>query len=141
MSFGLLGNSQYLIRYGKMLNINNESFPEYFHFNGNNTLFLSSRPDAYNLLNYYTYSTSSEFLEVHFSHHFDGFFFNKFPLIRRAGIQLVGSVNYLTTPHLDNYIEVGIGVEHIFKIVRVDYFKSFNRQLNQSSGIRIGFGF
>ena len=76
-----------------------------------------------------------------YEHHFDGFIVNKLPLLRKTKLQAVGSVNYLRAGTVDNYVEIGIGLEHILKILRVDFYTSFIGREHQAIGFKGGLGF
>jgi len=146
MTFGLVGNSQYWVSVGGFMNTNQLSFVDYKHFEGNNLFY--SRVDGlrqFQLLDYYLYSTTENYLEAHYEHHFNEFLLNKIPIIRKLNWQTVASAHYLGTKSIGDYFEVGVGIEHIFKFMRIDYFRSFqngkltNSVANQS--IRLGVGF
>ena len=83
--------------------------------------------------------------EAHYEHHFNEFILNKFPLIRKLNWQAVASAHYLTTDAIGHYVEVGVGIEHIFKFMRVDYFRAITNGRLQpivaDQAIRVGFGF
>ena len=92
---------------------------------------------AYNSMNYYEF-VSDEYASATISHHFDGFFLNRIPLMRKlkwrevvGAKALIGRVNdqnksLLIFPEhlyaLDRgpYFEATTGIENIFKIFRVD---------------------
>lgn len=92
---------------------------------------------AYNMMNYYEF-VSDEYATLYMFHHFDGFFLNKIPLMRKlkwreivSGKVLVGRVSdknretLIFPEHLYEldrgpYYEAGVGLENIFKIFRVD---------------------
>lgn len=92
---------------------------------------------AYNMMNYYEF-VSDEYASLYMFHHFDGFFLNKIPLMRKlkwreivSGKMLVGRVSdknretLIFPEHLYEldrgpYYEAGVGLENIFKIFRVD---------------------
>jgi hypothetical protein len=94
-------------------------------------------PTAYNMMNYYEFA-SDQYLGLNIEHHFEGYFFNKIPLFRKlkwreiAGCKvLIGSVNKenertllfpSTLSSLNNgpYAEGDLGIENIFKIIRID---------------------
>ena len=140
LNFGLVGNSSYSLQTGTFLNKKQLYFMDYRHFGGNRTIFAGNF-GGFQLLDYYRYSTAQAYLEAHFSHEFNGFIFNKIPLFRKLKWQEVVNLNYLRTEKSQNYLEVGVGVEHIFKILRVDFITSFQSQEKVGSGIRVGFGF
>lgn len=108
--------------------------------NGNETYFLDAR--AFNLMNFFEF-ISDEYSTTMLTHHFDGFFLNKFPLLRklkwREVISFRAVAGNLSDKHkaeiitpentyeLDvPYMEVGIGIENIFKIIRIDGLKRLN---------------
>lgn len=116
-------------------------FMDYKHFNGNRTIFATKENDGFQLLDYYTFSTHKSYITLQYNHHFNGFWFNKIPIIRKLKWQEVVSINYLSTPSQQHYTELGIGIEHIFKFFRIDYFQLLNGTSSLQNGIRIGFGF
>lgn len=99
---------------------------------GNETYFFDE--SAFNMMNYYEF-VSDKYLKVFYTHHFNGYLFNRLPLLRKLKWRevafvtgLVGGMdaanktgipdgmNTLSKP----YFEAGAGVENIFKIIRVD---------------------
>ncbi|WP_034256563.1 DUF5686 and carboxypeptidase regulatory-like domain-containing protein [Adhaeribacter aquaticus] len=140
LDFKLLGRSNYSVQVGAFLNKKQLHFMDYKHFSGNRTVYAGNF-GGFQLLNYYLYSTTNRYLEAHFSHEFNGFIINKIPLLRKLKWQEVATVNYLNTRHSNHYLEIGFGIEHIFKIFRVDFISSFQSKEKIGSGFRIGFGF
>ncbi len=91
---------------------------------------------AFNLMNYFEF-VSDEYASLRVSHHFDGLFLNRIPLMRRlkwrevaTGQALVGGLDKANRAILQNknsfttlgkpYTEAGVGIENIFKILRID---------------------
>jgi len=91
---------------------------------------------AFNMMNYYEFA-SDQYASLYLEQHFQGFFLNRFPLIRRlkwrevvTGKFLIGNINdknkqVLTFPDglgevSKPYAEFGVGVENIFKVIRID---------------------
>lgn len=91
---------------------------------------------AYNLMNYYEF-INDQYVSLYFTHHFDGFFLNRIPLMRKLkwrtvvhGRALLGSLSDANRAYSDfpgrqieeetPYYEAGAGVENIFKFIRVD---------------------
>ena len=139
--FGLLGTSAIqLVGGGFVGKQEGLTFADYRHFSGNRTL-LAANFEQFQLLDYYQYSTRAGYLEGHFNHHFNGFIFNKVPLLRALKWQEVVSVNYLHTAQIGQYLELGAGVEHIFKVLRVDFYTGLQSGQRTNSGIRLGLGF
>ena len=117
------------------------NFMDFRHFLGNQTSLSRADYRAFQLLDYYKYSTQDRYLEGHYEHHFNGFVMNGFPLINKLKSQLVLSAHYLWTPTSLNYLELGVGLEHLLKIIRVDFVMGLQEGNQVSTGIRLGVGF
>ncbi|MCH8330460.1 MAG: carboxypeptidase-like regulatory domain-containing protein [Bacteroidetes bacterium] len=137
----LLGSSSLEATAGRFVNTNNMSFLDYKHFRGNRTVFATRYLNTFNLLDYYSHSTSTEYLEAHYKHHFDGFIFNKFPYLRKLKLQTVAAAHVLFTPELPGYFELSLGVENIFKIGAVDFVSSFTNGSRFRAGVLFGINF
>ncbi|AKD02545.1 DUF5686 domain-containing protein [Pontibacter korlensis] len=140
VSLGLLGRSKYSVLGSVFWGKEDMRLMDYKHFNGNRTL-IAGTYEGFQLLDYYRYSTNNRYLEAHYEHHFNGFLFNKIPLFRRLKWQEVVSLNYLNTQESRNYLELGLGIEHIFKVLRVDFVTSFQEGNKARTGVMVGFGF
>ena len=103
---------------------------------GNETYFYDYA--AFNMMNYFEF-VSDYYFSGFATHHFDGFFLDKIPLMRKLkwrevaqvkavwgqvqdaniGIQTDDNIFY----SLNNkpYVEAGLGVENIFRIIRIDF--------------------
>lgn len=101
---------------------------------------------AYNLMNYYEF-VSDQYVSMYYTHHFDGFFLNRIPLMRKlkwrevAFVQgVIGTLseqnrNYSVLPQgtytLERpYFEAGVGIENIFRVFRVDAIWRLSRLNN-----------
>ncbi len=91
---------------------------------------------AFNMMNYYEFA-SDEYVSLFLEHHFQGFFLNRVPLFRKlkwreviSGKGLIGSLNKRNLLVMDfplgltnvskPYVELGAGIENIFKVIRID---------------------
>jgi hypothetical protein len=91
---------------------------------------------GFNMMNYYEF-VSDKYVSIFAEHHFDGFFFNHVPLLRKlklrevaTGRALYGTLNkdqykmMQFSPGLGDlnkgYYELGAGIENIFRFIRVD---------------------
>jgi hypothetical protein len=137
MHFGLLGGLSYLLRYGDFLTKKLLYFEDLKHFNGNKTWFSSFRIDDFKNLEYYTYSTSGPFYELHGEHNFGGFILNKIPLLRKLRLQEIAGVHFLHTRRLNSYCEVSLGIEKL-GIIRAELFTSFADGKRSSVGFIVG---
>ena len=108
--------------------------------NGNETYFYDKR--AFNLMNFFEF-ISDEYATVIIDHHFDGFFLNKFPIMQklkwREVISLRTVAGKLSDRHRTElifpetsyeidvpYVELAVGIENIFKFIRIDGLKRLN---------------
>jgi hypothetical protein len=139
--FGLLGTSSVQATVGGFVGKQEGmTFADYRHFSGNRAV-LAADFSQFQLLDFYQYSTRASFFEGHFDHHFNGFFFNRLPLLRSLKWQEVVSLNYLHTAQVGHYLELGAGIEHIFKVLRVDFYTGLQSGERVGTGVRVGLGF
>jgi hypothetical protein len=128
-----IGYFDYVIEYGKIWG--QVPYPLLELHGGNETYIYDLY--AFNTMNYYEFA-SDEYGSVHFLHHFDGFFLNKIPLMRKlkwrevvGGNAIIGRVNdknrklLIFPDHLYDlsdgpYFEASAGIENIFKVFRID---------------------
>ena len=137
---GFYGKTSFYVGAGKFFNANSLFYTDYKHFSGNQVLFYQSGISKFLLLDYYRYSTGDKYLEGHLEHNFYGFITNKIPLIRKLKLQELFDVNYLYTPTLKNYVELGFGVQTNTGL-RVMYGVSFNNNGSANNALRLGVSF
>jgi hypothetical protein len=132
-NLGTLGWSKYIVDAGKIWGT--LPYPLLKIHDGNQTWLYNDY--ASNLMDYYEF-VSDRYINFYFSHHFDGFFLNRIPLMRklkwREVVHFRGVYGSLTTDNLNYsafpenmrplgnvpYLETGAGIENIFKILRID---------------------
>jgi hypothetical protein len=139
ISLGLYGTISFYVGAGKFLNNNKVYYTDYKHFLGNEIILYKRAINAFIMLDYYDGSTANQYLEGHIEHNFGGVFLSKVPLIKKFKLQELLELNYLTTPNMKNYSEVGIGFKYL--AFRVLYGWSFNSATNSKSAFRIDIGF
>lgn len=115
---------------------------------------------AYNLMNFLEF-VSDEYVSIHFDHYFNGFFFNKIPLLKKLKLREVATLKVLyggirnenlptntngliifpsapdgrpVTYSLEKepYMEASVGIANIFKFFRIDVVKRLNYLNNPS---------
>ncbi len=138
---GYFGSLNYSGTIGTFLGKNRLEFLDFHHFNGNRTYAGKFGVTNFQTLDYYLFSTQDQYFEAHAEHHFNEFLLNNIPLIKKLNWQTVVSMHTLSTPDAGNFTEWGIGIEHIFKFFRVDYYQGYHRGKLYSNGVRIGAGF
>ncbi|HEY0244470.1 MAG TPA: DUF5686 and carboxypeptidase regulatory-like domain-containing protein [Mucilaginibacter sp.] len=136
---GMYGKTSFYLGIGKFINADQLYFPDYKQFGGNEVFFYQAGISRYLLLDYYRFSTYTQYFEGHFEHNFSGFILNKIPFIRKLKLQEIVDVNYLSTPNLKNYTELGFGVQYLN--FRLMYGKSYNSGSNINSALRLGVAF
>lgn len=138
---GYYGKFSFWVGAGKFFDVKNIYYTDLHHFSGSQITAYRVGIDKFMLLNYYGYSTGDKYLEGHVEHNFTGLFVNKIPLLRKLKLQEIIDVNYLTTPALKNYTELGFGFQTSFGL-RVMYGTSFNTgEGNVKNGLRVGLNF
>ena len=143
LNMGMLGISKYEAEAGKVFG--EVPYPVLENHLGNETLFYTTA--AFNTMNFNEFA-SDQYFSIRYRHFFEGFLLNKIPLIKKLKWRAVananvlfGSVSEANKSHapvmdpegfplqpfqgLDSnmpYLELGYGVENIFKFFRVDFF-------------------
>jgi hypothetical protein len=141
IKLGLFGTFAYRLKGGYFLTSKYVEFMDYKHFDGNQTILANNDYlNSFKLLPYYTYSTKNCYAEAHAEHHFNGFIFNKVPLLKKYRIQEVIGGHVLFNDKLDQYYEINFGVEHILQIIRVDYILGYGPKGAFNQGFVIGLG-
>lgn len=126
---GNLGRSSYWMNAGTFIDGEEISFVDYQHFNGNRLRFKSQalNPYGFGLLNYYDYSTNSDYAQIHLQHDFKGFVLGKIPGLNQLNYDLILSGKALFTDRRP-YFEASAGIDNIgfgkFRPFRVDYVYS-----------------
>jgi hypothetical protein len=129
---GHIGWSKYIVEGGKTFGT--LPWPLLTLHPGNETFVFDEL--AFNLMNYFEF-VSDQYVSVYYTHHFDGLLLNHIPLLRKLKWREVGFVkgvigtlsdnnnSYNDLPSISHtlekpYMEAGVGIENIFKIIRID---------------------
>ncbi|OFX85658.1 MAG: hypothetical protein A2W99_06255 [Bacteroidetes bacterium GWF2_33_16] len=127
-----LGYFKYIIDAGQVFGI--VPYPYLKLHEGNETYAFDKY--AFNMMNYYEFA-SDRYISLYAEHHFQGFFLNKIPLLKKLELREVVSgkclIGELSNKHQKvmlypeglyslskPYYEVSAGIENILKILRVD---------------------
>ncbi|MDP4265899.1 MAG: DUF5686 family protein, partial [Bacteroidota bacterium] len=143
-NMSVIGYSDVSIEYGKIFGT--VSYPELFIARANQT--YSYQLQSYNLMNFLEF-VSDEYASLNYEHCFNGFIFNKIPIVKKLKLReiisckaLYGKVSDRNNPEnnkdlfkfpVDNnsvpitytldkqpYIEASVGIANIFKLFRID---------------------
>ncbi len=142
LNMGLFGISRYEVDAGKVFG--EVPYPILKNHLGNETLFYTTA--AFNTMNFNEFA-SDQFVSLRYRHFFEGFLLNRIPLIKKLKWRAVANANVLfgsvsdqnieNVPGIDPagnpietfgrldpnkpYVELGYGIENIFKFFRVDF--------------------
>lgn len=137
----LAGELKYKIGVGGFISSKNVPIQDYQHFNGNRSTAAGEYVNSFQLASYYANSTAEKlFMFGHLEHHFNGLLTNKIPFFKKLNWNLVGGGNAFYVNKNNNYAEVFVGLENIFKLFRVDFVAGYANGQKALTGIRIGLG-
>lgn len=99
LGFGIAGHTSWTLAGGTFLRAKNLQFMDFRHFLGNQTQLgnPSNYTRGFFMLPYYDFSTDGAFAQAHAQHHFEGYFLDKIPGIRKLGWKEVLGFNVLWT--------------------------------------------
>ena len=127
-SFGMVGRFQWQAHAGWFPNNKFVPFMDQYHFATSQVHITSNGLGRFMALPYYSASTDHYYVQAHAEQHFNGFIFNKIPLIKKLKWQAVGGFHYLYEPAFGHYWEATVGIENIFRIIRVDFVAPFRER-------------
>jgi hypothetical protein len=132
LNLGVFGFNRYAIEASKTFG--RAPWPFLNVMRGNETYALDKT--AFNMMNYYEF-VADQLVTLVTEQHFQGIFFNYIPLLRKLKLREVvsakavaGKLNDKNTRDIilptfmhkldQPYIEIGVGIENIFKVIRID---------------------
>lgn len=140
----IFGHTRYRVEAGKFIYNRNSSIVDAFHFRGNNLIggFKSPYMQTFKLQEGYEFSSHNPYLAFWYEHHFDGYLFDKIPLLKKSGLTEIVNFSSLIRDDI-TYFEPGVGIEGFklgaIDLMRIDYFWSFQNGVYKDKGFRIGF--
>jgi ribosomal protein L19 len=138
-SIGVRGRLGIDLSAGTFLNNRTAYFMDFKHFDGNESPFLLDDPvGSYRLLSYYKYSTLDQYVSALAHYQFRKFLITQIPILRLTGVKELAFISYLGTPYSENYMEVGYGIDNLFRILRVEAAASFQNGNYRGFGVKIG---
>jgi len=140
---GIRSRLSYAVSAGAFVQDRKLFFPDFKHFMGNEFWFQQGDPvTVFRMLPYYRYSTANRFAEAHVFGEFRKFILTQVTVLRLLDLRENLFVNYLTTPALKNYTEVGYGlnglVPKILPFFRVEVIGQFQDGAYKGLGYRLG---
>jgi hypothetical protein len=108
------------------------------HFTGNQVILAGPFTESFQLAPYYKFSnTASLYGTGHIEYHLNGLITNKIPGFKKLNWFLVAGANSLLMEKDKYYVETFLGLENIFKVIRVDYIRSIEKGGTSNNGIRL----
>lgn len=142
INFAISDRFSYQLLGGGFLNRKKVFFEDFRHFNTHLPVFVAgSSANTFRLLPFYNYSTSKRFIEAHANLNSRKLVLKQLPLLENTGLEESLFMNYLSTPGLHNYTELGYGINHIFALMNVEFISSFSGTKYRSSGIKLVLNF
>ena len=132
----------YMMNGGGFISSNSISFADFKHFNTQNIeLNLGSFFESFNLLDYYTCSSSKYYFQTHVKYETPYLLLKRLPFFDKQIWTESLRANYLTNEHIKNYCEVGYSVDNIFLMGHLGVFAGFEQGKYRSVGFRLGVSF
>lgn len=131
LDLGNIGALTYQLNGGTFIHGDDISFVDFQHFNGNQTRVGTDfrYTNVFNLLPYYTLSTSKSYFLAHTEHDFKGWALSKIPGINQLNFNLILGAHALLTENSKPYTEVSVGLDNLgwgkYRLLRLDYVQSF----------------
>lgn len=148
-AFNILGNAnlkmagsiKYNITTGGFLNNRSVFAQDYKHFYSSFYHIAGEYVKSLQAASDYQFSNASSFYtEFLFEHHSNGLLTNKIPLLKKWNWNLVEGANAIFINPKTKYAEVFIGLENIFKLLRIDIVAGLQNNFKPVYTYRIGFG-
>ncbi|OYZ00027.1 MAG: hypothetical protein B7Y37_12220 [Sphingobacteriia bacterium 28-36-52] len=138
----LAGELKYSFAAGGFLQRSKIFEPDQVHFLGNQVLLASPFTRSFQLAPYYRFSnTASLYGTGHIEYHLNGLLTNKIPGFKKLNWFLVTGANSLLMESGNYYVEYFVGLENIFKVIRIDYLRSIEKNGAANTGIRVALPF
>jgi len=123
------GRSNWSVNYTNFPNKDRLSYIDFHQFNGNQTAIYKPGFYNYHYLPFYAYATNSAFAQVSFEHNFNGFIWNKLPLLKKLPWRTLVGLKHIEQQNNIRYSEVYFGIDRIFQVLRIDAgFSIINKQ-------------
>ena len=150
INFGILGKGRYTIDAGYMPD--KIPYPLLRAHLGNQTPFYNA--SSFNLMNYFEF-VSDRYVQLGYQHFFEGLILNSIPIVRKWNMRTLATSNILvghlsaknrilaSDPQNNDlppirglskvpYVEVGYGVENIFRLLRIDFIHRLTYRNNEN---------
>jgi hypothetical protein len=139
-SFGVGNRYDLSLGFGGFIEKQDLPFPEFVHFTGNRTPFLTNDLiETFRMLDYYYYSIDSYQLNAHAIYQFRQLLITQILYTRYMGWREDLFVNYLYSNSVSNYYEIGYALDNLFNFLRFEVVGNFIGSNYEGLAFRIGF--
>ena len=138
------GRSSIDVNFGGFPIKENIPFMDYRHFDGVQTLFLQAPPSRmadirqFSTLPYYDFSTTNNYLELHYEHQFDGSLMAHINFLRKLKVHSFTGINYLTVGDGAQFSEFFLGFDNIFGALRLEFAGGLDSFKELHPTLRVG---
>jgi len=138
IKFGIDDQFTWLINAGTFTNSVKIYFEDFQHFNTQSISYgFNLSENSFKLLPFYEFSTSKSFLEGHLNWQTRRFILKQLPILKNSSASENLFVNYLSTPVIKNYMEVGYGFNRLFFMLNIEAVSGFENGKFRSAGFRV----
>lgn len=138
LNFKIGGEFKYKIEFGGFLHAERVELPDYNHLIGNLTRKATGYVESFQVAPFYAFSNKEPFFgALHAEYRLNGLLTNKIPFVKKLNLRLVTGSNMIFLKNR-NYQELFLGVDNIFKLLRVDYIMGHGQLLGATKGLRVG---
>ena len=132
----------YLVKAGKFINDRNLTFADFYHFdNVQLPIYLGSNFGKFRLMDYYYQSTGKEFFQASTAISSSRLLLKRLPLVQLLNFRETVFANYLYTPDLNSYVELGYGVYRLFGFLSAEVATGYQDKQFQGFKVKIGLKF
>jgi hypothetical protein len=138
-SMGARGELSLKVNTGTFIKPEGMTIIDLKHFPGNRIFLTGQDPvQSFRLLDYYQFSSQSNYAAIYAHYQFRKLLITRLSMARRSGLKEAAFVNILESTGAKHYMEVGYGINYIFRIFRIEGVANFLDGKYQDWGIRVG---
>ncbi|MEO0338542.1 MAG: DUF5686 and carboxypeptidase regulatory-like domain-containing protein [Bacteroidota bacterium] len=138
-SFVVRGKLDVKFNAGTFFNDNNIGIVDMKHFPGTEMFLTTLDPvGSFRLLPYYEFSTTGDYFSGHLHYQFRKLLLTRLWKVSLLGIKENVFTNYLATPQVNDYFEVGYSLDNIFRFFRIEAVANYYDGRYQGFGVRVG---
>ncbi len=138
LNFKIGGAFKYKVQLGGFIDASQVQLPDYNHFIGNLTRKATPYVESFQVAPFYAFSNKAPFYaEFHAEYGLNGMLTNKIPIVKKLNLRIVTGANIIALKD-KHYQEFFVGIDNIFKLIRIDYIKGHGQSTGLTQGVRVG---